>query len=134
MTPTSPVHEPPERRARVAAVEDDDQEDLELEPEEELELEDLDDSSKEVIDAKKKELTRMTEFGIFDLVAKEDTVGKHFLSTRWVVVSRTTVCGRGSWRGSSRKARNGWTCSHPRPRPSACASWTQWPRNADSRH
>ena len=53
-----------------------------MEPEDEYELEDLDDSSQEVIDAKKKEMTRMSEFGIFDLVAKEDTVGKHFLSTR----------------------------------------------------
>ncbi len=52
------------------------------------ELQHLGDNRSEVVEAKKKELMRMAEFGLFQVVDKETVVGKHFQTTKWVVVRK----------------------------------------------
>ena len=85
--PTSPTGEPAERRARVTAVADD--EDEVVMDDEEYELDDENIISEEEIRAAKaKELGRMVEFGLYEAVPRSSAQGKHFISTKWVVVRK----------------------------------------------
>ena len=81
--------EPPERRLRITEVKDESDDEQILDDDENYPG-DTDEviSDEEIYVAKMKELERMQHFGLYEVVPKDAAQGKHFITTKWVLVRK----------------------------------------------